>query len=458
MRAQRRAVLAVLTLALSSCATTRPAGPRSAPAGATPAEAATFEGQRAMREGKTDEAIAAFRRARLADPRNPASVRAYVEAHFRSGRVDQAIRELEQECAERPGDDVAHYGLGLAYYAKSAGSEGKALEHLARAAELRPELAEYPFRLGVAHLEAERFPEAVSALKKARDLEPSAARHHVPLALALSRTGDRTGAIEAIRAILPLDPGPRDLEVARNVMARIADPFHEFPKAIQADFERGLESLEKLDAPQQAIVAFEEILEKFPDLAVVHAALGLCFARLDDSGRAMDEFNRALALNPDDPRNHLYVADLYFSRDRLDRAAEGYKAVLLRDPLADKAYERLGAIAAQRGNPAEAADWLKTLAVLRPGDLQVRLNYGQALLGAGSLDAAARQFEVVLEKDPKSVEAMLRSAMVDVARARQERDPAQASAARARAAKRLEQVLDLQPQNVYAAKQLQELK
>ncbi|MGC4114881.1 MAG: tetratricopeptide repeat protein [Myxococcales bacterium] len=365
---------------------------------------------------------------------------------------------LEQECVERPSDDVAHYGLGLAYYAKSAGSEAKAIEHLAKAAELRPELAEYPFRLGVAHLEAERYAEAVAALKKARDLEPSAARHHVPLALALSRTGDRKGAIDAIRAILPLSPEPRDLEVARKVMARITDPFHEFPKAIQSDFERGLESLEKLDAPQQAIVAFEEILEKFPDLAVVHAALGLCFARLDDSGRAMDEFNRALALNPEDPRNHLYVADLYFSRERLDRAAEGYKAVLLRDPLSDRAYERLGAIAAQRGNAAEAAEWLKLLVVLRPGDLQARHSYGMALLGSGSLDAAGREFDLILQKDAKNIEAMLRSAMVDVARFKREKDPALASAARERATKRLEQVLDLQPQNVFAAKTLQELK
>jgi tetratricopeptide (TPR) repeat protein len=310
----------------------------------------------------------------------------------------------------------------------------------------------------VLHLEAERFPEAVVSLKKARDLEPALARHHVPLALGLSRTGDRKGAVETIRAILALNPERRDLDVARKVMARITDPFREFPKAIEGEFQRGLDLLEKMDSPQQAIVAFEEILERFPDLAVVHSALGLAFQRLDDTARALDEYRLALERAPDDPRNHLYVADLYFSKERLDRAHEGYLAVLDRDPLSDRAYERLGAIASQRGNPEEAAKWLRFVTVLRPDDLPAKQAYAVALFQAGSYDASSREFEAILKAEPKHVEAMLRLALVDVERSRQERDPAAASAARARAVKRLEEVLDLQPQNVFAAKTLQDLK
>ena len=280
----------------------------------------------------------------------------------------------------------------------------------------------------------------------------------MPLALALSRAGDRQGAVAALRTILTLSPDEHDLAVAHQVMNRIIDSFREFPKAIDAEFQRGLEYMEKADSPQQAMVAFEEILERFPDLAVVHAALGLCFQRLDDSSRAMEEFRRALELAPEDPRNHLYVADLYFAKERFDRATEGYKAAIERDPLSDHAYERLGAIALQRGSAEEAVGWLKTLVLLRPADLGARQSLGTALIGQGALDAAAREFEAILAREPKNVEAMLRLATVDAARSRHEKDPALAAAARTRAIKRLEEVLDLQPQNLFAARTLQELK
>ena len=445
---------ALLAFTAAGCASARPAG--AGPV--SPIGDALAEGARAQQEGKSDEAIAAFRRARAIDPTSQGAMRALIEAYYRSGRIDLIARELEQAVAERPADDVAQYGLGLSLFARSATDLDKALEHLSKAAALRPEVAEYHFRVGTVNLEAERFPEAIVSLKKARDLEPALARHHVPLALALSRTGDRKGAIEAIRAILPLSPDRRDLEVAQKVMARITDPFHEFPKAIEADFQRGLEALEKNDAPQQAIVAFEEILEKFPDLAVVRAVLGLCFYRLDDTGRAMDELHRALELAPEDPRNHLYLADLYFSKERLDRAAEEYHAVLERDPLSDRAYERLGAIAMQRGNAAEAAGFLHTLVVIKPDDTVARYNWGLAMLGDGQLDAAAREFQTILEREPKNIEVRLRLATVDIERSSREKDPGLAKAAKERAVKGLEQVLDLQPENVFAAKALKELK
>lgn len=452
-----RASLTLVALALggaSACVSTRLA---SEPA-ASPTMAALREGQRAMREGKSEVAIAAIRRSLAADPANREAMRTWVEAHFRAGRIDTLIAELEGTCAARPSDDVAHYELGLAYYAQSASAEAKAVMHLARAAELKPYVAEYPFRLGVVYLDAERFPEAAASLKKARDLDPTQARPHVPLAMALARTGDRKGAIEAIRAILSLSPERHDLEMARKVMARITDPFREFPKAIENDFQRGLDALEKTDAPQQALVTFEEILEKFPDLAVVHAALGLCYQRIDDSSRAMEEFRRAIELAPDDPRNHLYVADLYFAKERLDRAAEGYRAVLERDPLNDRAYERLGAVALRHGDSGEAAGWLKTLVILRPDDLDAHSSYGMALLGQDALDGATKEFEAVVAQDPKNTEALLRLSLIDVERSHREKEPAHAEAARARAVSRLEKVLDLQPQNSFAAKALEQLK
>lgn len=443
------------TLALASSAALACAAPRTAQSrGDLPAQASLQSGQAALKEGRADEAIALFRRALVQRP-EPTAMRFLVEAHFRSGRGDAIVAELAAAAEGRPRDALVHYGLGLAYFAKGAAAEPRAAEALARACELEPQVAEYQFRLGVLHLESERYAPAAASLARARDLDPAPARHYVPLAMALARLGDRAGALAAVREVLTRSPDERDLDIARRVVARITDAFRDFPKAVEADFQRGLEYLEKYDAPQQAIVTFEEILERFPDLAVVHAALGLCFQRLEDSGRAMDELSRALELAPEDPRNHLYLADLYFSRERFDRAAEGYRAAIARDPLSDRAYERLGEIALQRGDTAEAVANLRPVVVLRPADLGARQRYAMALLAHGDVDLAERELGAVAEKDPKNAEVQLRLGMLNADRQKREKEPARAKAFGERAARHLERVLDLQPQNAYAAKLLE---
>ena len=437
-------------LVLGGCAT-----PRTAPTDTLRARAALEDGQRAAREGRADQAIESFRRALALQPHDWAAMRLLVEAQFGRGRIDEAVGELSNAVAARPDDDVAHYGLGLALYSRSAVAEERALAELARASALAPSVAEYHFRQGVIHLDAERWEKAASSLRLARDLEPGVARHHVPLALALGRLGDRAGAIEEIRAILALSPDPHDLKVARQVMAHLVDPFREFPKAIEGDFTRALDLMDKADSPQQAIVLLEEVVDRFPDLAAVHAALGLCYERLGDAAQAMEQFRQALDLAPEDPRNHLYVADVYFSKERFDRARESYQAAVKRDPLSDHAYERLGQLALQRGDAADAVGWLRSLVVLRPGELSSRLALGTALLTLGALDEAERELSAVVDKDAKNADALLKLGSVSLERKKQEPDPARAEKHAARAAACFEKVLDLQPQNAFAARLLQ---
>ena len=448
-------LLLSLVFSLASC---RSAKPLPTVPGQSPSDALVAQGQRELREGRTDEALALYRKALAADPSSPNAMRALVEGHFRTGRIALIIRELEERVAAQETDDLAHYGLGMAYFARSADAEGKAVAHLRRATELRPRVAEYPFRLGVVHLEAERYPEAVESLKKSRELEPGQPRHYVPLALALSRTGDRKGAVDALRAILSLNPERRDIETAKKVMARLNDTFREFPKAVEGDFQRGIDLMDRADSPQQAIVAFEEILEKFPDLAVVHAALGLCYQRIEDAGRAMDEYHRALELAPEDGRNHGYVADLYYSRERFDKAVESYRAAVERDPLNDHGYDRLGQIALQRGDAPEAARWLKLLTVVRPDDPAARQSYGLALLAQKEFGAAEREFNSILERDPRNTEALLRLGLLNMEWQSAEKDPGLKASYGEKAARYFEQVLDLQPQNVLAARMLKSLK
>lgn len=421
------------------------------------AETELARASRLIHEKQADQALKELRKIIAREPQSTDAMRLFVEAGFRSGQISTVIGELSKELQLSPGSPNLHYGLGIALYAQSAAQETQALEHLKEAIAAAPQVAEYHFRAGLIHLDAERFDEALTALRKAAELDPNASRHHISLAQAQARTGDRKGALDSLRAVLNLSPRPTDIKVAADVIARLNLPFREVPKVVSEEFERGLNYMQA-DAPQQAMVTFQEILQKFPDLASVHAALGLCFQRIDDASRAIEEFRYAIELTPSDPLNHLYLADIYFAKERFDRAAESYRKVLDLDPLNAHAYERLGAMALQLSDFAQAESYYRHLVTLSPQDDGARLAYGAALTGADMLDEAEAVYQGLLRKNPKNIEVLMRMGMLHMERRkREETNPEKAREWGGKAAGFFEKVLDLQPQNVFAARMLQTL-
>ncbi|MBR2979584.1 MAG: tetratricopeptide repeat protein [Myxococcaceae bacterium] len=422
-----------------------------------PDESDLARAARLIGEKRPVEALDPLREVLKRDPDSNDAMRLFVEAAFRGGRLVPVLSELSAQIAVTPNRANLHYGMGLGLYAQSASQEARALEHLTQAAALAPHVAEHHFRIGLIHLDAERFEAAMEALTRARDLDPAPSRHHISLAQAQARTGNRQGALDSLRAVLDLQPRPTDLDVARQVISRLNLPFREIPKVVTEEFERGLNYMQ-YDAPQQAMVTFQEILQQFPDLAAVHAALGLCFQRIDDASRAMEEFRYAIELSPKDPLNHLYLADLYFAKERFDRATASYQTVIEQDPLNIHAYERLAQMALQVSEFAPAERWLKRLITLRPDDKRARLSLGAALIGQEKLDEAETVFQRLLDDDGDNVEVLMRMGMLHMEkRKREETNPEKARALGEKAAGYFEKVLDLQPQNVFAAKMLQSI-
>jgi tetratricopeptide (TPR) repeat protein len=407
--------------------------------------------------GKFDQAIDGLRKILSENGRELTALRHLVEAYFKAGRLPEIRAEFDRRVAVNPSDDVAEYGIGLACYASAASATTDAITHFKRAASLRPDVAEYPFRAGVALLEAEHFEEAIPLFKKATDLDPTQARYLVPYAMALSRSGDRKGAIAAIARMTELEPEPKDVELAQRVMRRLTDPFRELPKGVEADCDRGINFLEQMDAPQDALVTFAEILEKYPDLAAVHALVGLCQHRLDNAGAAVEEYRRAIELAPDDARTYVYLGDVYFAHQRYDLARTAYEQAIDRDPLSTSAYARLAQIATTHNDAAEAAKRLKVLAKLLPKDPSVRLAYSEALLQQNDLGGAERELLSAESIDAKNVEVLQRLGMLFAQQAKVAADTKSKKELEQRATRYFERVLDQQPHNLLAAKMLKDL-
>ncbi|HET9450237.1 MAG TPA: tetratricopeptide repeat protein, partial [Aggregicoccus sp.] len=212
------------------------------------------------------------------------------------------------------------------------------------------------------------------------------------------------------------------------------------------------------DAPQQAIVAFEELLRDYPDVAVVHALLGLAYQRLDDAGRAVDEYRRALELSPGDGKTHQYLAELYLARQRPEAARVELERAVALHPLLDGAWFQLGDVQLQRRDLPGARRAFGVLRHLQPESPAARGKLALVLQLEGDWAGAERELRAVLSRDPENVEFALRLGLLHTERAgRAATEPARRSASE-EAQRWLRQVLQAQPENAVASRALASLR
>ncbi len=383
--------------------------------------------------------------------------RTLTEAQVKAGRTDAWIAELRRRNAqvERA---VNHYMLGLAYFSRASEAGSPAVAAFERALALKPDEPEFHYRLGLARLELEQYAAAVGPLRRAAELAPERAGIRLPLAKALHRTGDSAGAVAALGALVRMAPSPSEVATARALMDQIADPFARFPKAAEPKLEEAMRYLQELDAPHPAIVNFEELLRDYPDLAVVHALLGLAWQRLDDAGRAVEEFKRAIELAPEDGKNHFYLGELYLARQRPEAARPYLEKAVELNPLLDTAWFRLGDLHLERRDLKAAEEAFRVITVLQPEEIAPRGKLALVYQLEGNWAGAERELMRVVDKDPENVEFALRLGILFTEQAKQSSKPEERRQATEKAEKWLRKVLETQPENAVASRALQQLK
>src|SRR5712692_9493119 len=117
---------------------------------------------------------------------------------------EAAIAPLQKVIADQPEFAYAHFQLAYVYTALKRTKEARA--EYERTIALDPKMSEAYLNLGMLLLDNREDAAAVAPLRKAVDLLPAQSRPRYLLAVALDRSGDRTGAAESFEALLHLDP------------------------------------------------------------------------------------------------------------------------------------------------------------------------------------------------------------------------------------------------------------
>ena len=216
------------------------------------------------------------------------------------GRYPEAVAAYEEVIDEMPEWWEAHANLGICHARNGHMDDAEAafrrgLEDCPGSPEIRDELA--------AHLLAQgkNLQEALKLSEEAVALGRDEVRHLYTLGEARLAVNDETGAAEAYRSVLDLDP---------------ADPN-------------------------------------------AHLELGLLYERGGDVATAEEHFVEALKEDPANPRALYSYASLYYTADDLETAEELLARAVAMDPSYSPALSALASIRARRGEYGVALDYIE---------------------------------------------------------------------------------------------------
>ena len=279
-----------------------------------------------------------------------------------------------------------HRNLGIAFYKTGMLDEG--LREFRRVAELRPSESSAPFFLGLIALKQARWDDAADAFRAAVEKggPRPAALHN--LALALEHAGELDEAEIAYgeaagRAredarimlgwgIVALKRG--DAAVAQGRLARARELHGERVSPAVWYWAASLAAA-GADHADAAIALLREAAEIYPVNAVLANNLAVLLELGGDVGSAETVLRAALNEDPTLPQLSKNLADVLYRSGHYDEALEAYERAAKLDPeLGDDLYFKMGNIAYKRREHDRARTSWQRATTLNPGHQLARAN------------------------------------------------------------------------------------
>ncbi len=156
------------------------------------------------RQGQSDEALSALKKALSIDPY-------CFEAHYNLGNVyrekeafNEAINNYKKALKINPDFAEAHNNLGMTYGKK--GLLDEAISEFSSALTINPTLVDAHYNRGITYGKQGRLDEAISDFKKELAINPNNAKAQFNLGLAYHRKGMRNEAISQFKRAIATDP------------------------------------------------------------------------------------------------------------------------------------------------------------------------------------------------------------------------------------------------------------
>ena len=272
-------------------------------------------------------------------------------AFYRTGMLDEAVREFRRVMELRPGEGTAPFYLGLIAARQSRWAD--AVYFFRRAADRAGPRAGILHNLGTALVQAGEPEQAEEALTEASGRNPADGRLQLSWGLVALERGDpalATARLERARELLGGDPPPVWYWAATRAAA------------LHKELDR-------------ALFLAAEAVERWPSHPVLLNNHAVLLETAGELGAAESALSLALSEDPSLPQVSKNLGDVLYRAGRFEEAWAAYeRAQRLAPDLGDDLYFKLGNLALRRGSPGLAREhWTHALA-LNPGHQLARAN------------------------------------------------------------------------------------
>jgi predicted Zn-dependent protease len=297
------------------------------------------------------------------------------------GRFDDAERNYEKLRDLEPRVAEIHANLGLVYFQE--GKYEQAVSELNRALKLQPSLPKIPSLLAMSLSELGRYKEALPELEKcfaASSELPSKRMCGLQLERSytgLQRDGDAVQVALELQRLFPDDPEilyHNEKIYGNFAFQTVQQLVHIAPNSIWRH-QAAAEAYESQGNYTLALSEYREVLNRDPHRPGIHYRIGrTLLAREDqthlpaDAVDAAKEFAQELQVDPSNANAAYELADIYRKSHQLDKAGEFFELALKHYPDFEDAHVGLAAVLITQDKPMLAIAHLKQAVALRPSD------------------------------------------------------------------------------------------
>jgi putative PEP-CTERM system TPR-repeat lipoprotein len=284
---------------------------------------------------------------------------------YELGNYSVAVEKMERVISALPQSIVARRVLGATYLRQK--DADSAFEMLYPLIEAGAEDAALLTLVGTAEAQRGNFDEAMTYFENAVAAAPDRTNLRTQLAMSRIALGDPDRATRELETVLEVEPDSLNALVMLSLI----------------DLREGKFNESKATATK--------LVTTYPELSLGYNLLGASYLGLNDTAKAKDYFELALAKDPSYHEARRNLAQLYRVQGKFGEARRQYLRILEEDRQSAKTMLQLAALSRTEGNMEESVEWLSRAVDVQPTALPPRLELVSAYLVLGDNNRALNE-------------------------------------------------------------------
>jgi tetratricopeptide (TPR) repeat protein len=268
--------------------------------------------------------------------------------------------------------------------------------------------------LAKAFVRLERYSEAASVLEMIHDEAQEGTRQKI-LGLCYAKSSRVDDAIQCFGRAISLDAQDAEARFNLGVLLsgkkEVDQALMQLGEAVNLNPEEPKYSLglaEALIEGKRYSIAVEflnAIRPEFEKLGQFHYTLGLAYFGQHNAPSAIEELEKAVALEPQMEAAFYFLGHAYALADQDEKAFSAYSQASALNPKHVPYYSLMALVAGKLGKPEEVIRNLQEVVRLDPDDVVSRLNLAKVLAKTERLPEAIEQLQAAVKKAPNYKEA-----------------------------------------------------